>query len=105
MYGNTLYDTQLEPAMVRMAKLFEENYISTDITHLSHSIHNYFIREIYKQAHAIGKKIPIWTPDQIEEHIINHINDPCVFIGESIKIFSAMQMCVPAPKPASIMAL
>ncbi len=77
-----------------LLKIFDENYCRTSNKMLARMCHQYFKREIYNPMRAAGKSIKIWRTREILDHFENHIEEPRIFIGESIKKYKQLSRTI-----------
>jgi hypothetical protein len=66
------------------ARIIEENYGKVSNFYLGKMVHEYYKRVVYEPMTKLGY-YPMWRTRTIVEHIEQHIFDPRIFLGESIK--------------------
>lgn len=92
LFGNVKYDTVVSDKMAGLWNLFSENYFSmADTEGLAASMYAYYLEEIYEPGIANGKRFPKWSVEGVYYHITEHMGEPRVFIGESIKMMNKLR--------------
>jgi len=100
LFGNVQYDAVVSDKLRGLWNLFEENYFSmTDTEGLATSMYAYYLEEIYEPGIAEGQKLPRWSAQGVYYHITEHMGEPRIFVGESIKM---LQKIRDAMKPYAI---
>ena len=85
-FGDVKYDGVVSDKMQGLWDLFAENYFSmTDTEGLAAAMYAYYLEEIYEPAMVDGLRLPKWSAWGIYIHITEHMGEPRIFLGESIK--------------------
>jgi hypothetical protein len=72
--------------------ILASNYFSTtDTEGLAAAAYAYYLEEIYSEGVANGLDLPRWSEKGMYIHITEHMGDPRIFLGESIKDLSMMR--------------
>ncbi len=90
MFGSPEQDPIHGKKMNTLLKIFEENYGKTSNLMLARMCHVYFKRHIYIPMKSAGKDIPIWRTKDIQKHFEEHVAEPRIYIGESIKKYKLL---------------
>lgn len=92
MFGNVKYDAVVSEKMDGLWSLFADNYFGmTDTQALAATLYSYYLEEIYEPAIAEGQKLPRWSIQGVYHHITEHMGEPRIFVGESIKTLQALR--------------
>ena len=85
MWGHRQFDRVASEKLNRLAEIFDSHFLTSEPKELAHLLHLYYQAEIYLPGSKSGKRFPRWTEDQILIHIEEHILEPRVFVGKSIR--------------------
>ena len=84
-YGHLVEDQDKHPAAFGLWKLFAQKYGKIDNDELFSMMNQYFEYYIRKPSMDDGEDCAEWPVDIIKEHVLDHMNDPVIEIGEQIK--------------------
>ena len=82
-FGSVTDPTMNGKCMNELISIFKENYFMMDNLILARICHTYFKKMIWKPMKL--KKKDMWRTREILNHFTNHIEDPCIFLGETIR--------------------
>lgn len=84
-FGHLVEDQDKHPAAFGLWKLFAQKYGKIDNEELFSMMHRYFEYYLRKPAIDDGEECMEWSIAVIKEHVLEHMNDPVIEIGEQIK--------------------
>ena len=84
-YGHLVEDQEKHPAAFGLWKLFAQKYGKVDNAELFEMMHQYHEYYIRKPAMEDNEDCLPWDVDVIAEHVLNHMTDPVIELGESIR--------------------
>lgn len=99
-FGNIRYDSMVSTKINELWNLIASNYFeTTDTEGLAAAAYSYYVEEIYEEGISNGQDLPRWSEQGMYAHITQHMGDPRIFLGESIKGLSMMKrmlmsMCI-----------
>lgn len=92
LFGNVQYDSMVSSKLQILWDMLQSNYFSmTDTRGLAAASYAYYYEEIYQQGKAEGLDLPVWSEEGMYIHITQHMGDPRIFLGESIKDLSMLK--------------
>jgi hypothetical protein len=97
-FGNPAADGVVSHKLKCMWQMLQEGYFSvTDTEGLAASVYTYYYEEVYlpsleEEDDTTGGKcaLPKWSPEGVYIHITEHMGDPRIFLGESIKLLKKL---------------
>lgn len=91
-FGNVRYDSVISTDINTLWEMIYSNYFSVaDTEGLASAAYAYYYENIYLKAIQNGQDLPQWSERGMYIHITEHMGDPRIFLGESIKNLSMMR--------------
>jgi len=92
LFGNVQYDSMVSTKLQVLWEMLASNYFSmTDTRGMAAAAYAYYHNEIYLEGLAEGKDLPKWSSEGMYIHITQHMGEPRIFLGESIKELSNLR--------------